>query len=112
MAECGVADVKRLQNIFRDIENNSQFECGKVCSFVTPNPEAPVYPNGHKEYAPYTLAIIEFSNGKKLMAQLTDVAVDEPVIGMKVERVTRKLSETNDGVIVYGVKYRPVLEEN
>lgn len=110
MPERGVANVKRLQNIFRGIENNPDFNNGKIHCFVTPNPDAPVYPDGFEKHAPYTLALVEFPNGRMLMAQLTDIEVGEAFIGMELERVTRKLSETNDGIIVYGIKFRPALD--
>jgi len=44
-------------------------------------------------------------------AQLADVDTGEAYIGMPVEMVTRKLREDGeDGAIVYGYKFRPVLQ--
>jgi len=45
-------------------------------------------------------------------AQLTDVDFSDVVIGMPVEMVTRKLrTDGEEGMIVYGYKFRPVLTE-
>jgi hypothetical protein len=42
---------------------------------------------------------------------LTDLDSDEAYIGMPVEMVTRKLREEGEeGMIVYGYKFRPPLE--
>jgi len=45
-----------------------------------------------------------------LTAQLTDLT-GEPEIGMRVEMVTRRLRTDGDaGMIVYGYKFRPLLQ--
>ncbi|MFH1929248.1 MAG: Zn-ribbon domain-containing OB-fold protein [Chloroflexota bacterium] len=80
---------------------------GEVYSYST------VYqpPAGYEESAPYTMALIKLEEGPIVTAQLTDMDNDEVRIGMPVEMVTRKLSEDGeDGLIVYGYKFRPVLE--
>ncbi len=47
-----------------------------------------------------------------ITAQMTDVAPDDVRIGMPVEMVTRKLSqEGNEGQILYGYKFRPLLRQ-
>jgi uncharacterized OB-fold protein len=68
-------------------------------------------PEDYTLQVPYVLALIELDEGPKLTAQLTDLG-DEPVeIGMRVEMVTRKLRTDGErGMIVYGYKFRPVLE--
>jgi len=78
---------------------------GTVYSYTTVyNP-----PAGFEGTAPYVIAIIELDEGVRLTAQLTDLD-DEPEIGMPVEMVTRKLrSEGEDGIIIYGYKFRPLL---
>lgn len=81
---------------------------GEVYSFST------VYepPSGFTAFAPYTVAMIRLAEGPMVMAQLTDVNPDAVFIGMPVEMVTRKLSEDgDDGLIVYGYKFRPPLPE-
>ncbi len=68
-------------------------------------------PEGFEEQAPYTLALVRLDEGPTVLAQLTDL--DGPVtIGMPVEMVTRKLrTDGKRGIIVYGYKFRPVLEQ-
>ena len=79
---------------------------GEVYSFST------VYnaPAGYEEYAPYTVALVKLEEGPVLTAQLTDLGDQEPEIGMPVEMVTRQLrTEGDQGMIVYGYKFRPAL---
>lgn len=68
-------------------------------------------PEGYREFAPYTVALIKLEEGPLVTAQLTDVDAKEVEIGMPVEMVTRKVREYGeDGVIAYGYKFRPALE--
>ena len=68
-------------------------------------------PEGYEENAPYAVALIRLEEGPLVTAQLTDVSPDEVEIGLPVEMVTRKIREFGeDGIIVYGYKFRPVLE--
>jgi len=65
-------------------------------------------PEGFEEFVPYTVALVELEEGPMITAQLTDVEVDEVEIGMPVEMVTRRMQEDGeDGLIVYGYKFRP-----
>jgi hypothetical protein len=67
-------------------------------------------PAGFGDYAPYTMALVKLSEGPMVTAQLTDVEPSEVFVGMPVEMVTRKLSQEGDeGQILYGYKFRPVL---
>lgn len=67
-------------------------------------------PAGYTEYQPYTMALIKLEEGPLLTAQLTDVDEADVRIGMPVEMVTRKLKEEGEnGMVVYGYKFRPVL---
>lgn len=80
---------------------------GKVYSYST------VYhaPDGFEDYVPYTVALVELDEGPLVTAQLTDVDKEAVQIGMPVQMVTRKLSENGeDGAILYGYKFRPLLE--
>ena len=80
---------------------------GTVYSYTT------VYdpPAGFEAYAPYPVALVRLDDGPMITAQLTDVAPSEVSIGMPVEMVTRKLNEQDEeGVIVYGYKFRPQLQ--
>ncbi len=79
---------------------------GEVYSFST------IYqpPEGFEEFAPYTVALVKLEEGPLVTAQLTDVDPSEVHIGMPVEMVTRKLREEGeDGQIIYGYKFRPLL---
>jgi len=67
-------------------------------------------PIDYQVQVPYMLALVKLDEGSIITAQLTDV--DDPVhIGDRVEMVTRKLmSEGEDGAIVYGYKFRKLLD--
>ena len=80
---------------------------GQVYSYST------VYeaPAGYTEYQPYTVALVKLDEGPLVTAQLTDVDNDDVSIGMPVEMVTRKIKEEGEnGLIVYGYKFRKRLE--
>ena len=81
---------------------------GEVFSYTT------IYeaPTGFDESAPYTVALVKLEEGPLVTAQLTDLGSQQVEIGMQVEMVTRRLRQDGDerGMIVYGYKFRPVLE--
>ena len=81
---------------------------GEVYSFTT------VYdaPAGFEEFAPYTVALVRLEEGPLITAQLTDLEDHKVEIGTPVEMVTRKLRSDGDerGLLVYGYKFRPVLQ--
>lgn len=81
---------------------------GEVYSFTT------VYdaPAGFEEYAPYTVALVKLEEGPMVTAQLTDLEENKVEIGTPVEMVTRRLRSDGDerGLLVYGYKFRPVLQ--
>jgi uncharacterized OB-fold protein len=79
---------------------------GAIYSFTT------MYnvPRGYEDQGPYTVALIRLDDGPMVTAQLTDVEPEDVSIGQRVEMVTRKLREDGDeGQIIYGFKFRPVL---
>ena len=81
---------------------------GEVFSYTT------VYdaPEGYEGNAPYTVALIKLEEGPLVTAQLTDVDNGKVEIGTPVEMVTRKLREDGErGMLVYGYKFRPVLNQ-
>jgi uncharacterized OB-fold protein len=81
--------------------------CGEVYSFST------MYnvPHGFEDQKPYTIALVRLDDGPMVTAQLTDVDESDLRIGLRVEMVTRKLREDGpEGQIIYGYKFRPVLE--
>lgn len=66
-------------------------------------------PAGFEENAPYILALVKLDEGPLVTAQITDVD-GVLTIGDRVEMVTRKLTtEGSKGMIVYGYKFRKVL---
>jgi uncharacterized OB-fold protein len=81
---------------------------GEVYSYTT------VYdpPAGFEESAPYTVALVRLEEGPLVTAQLTDMEPGQVQIGAPVEMVTRRLRSADEdrGLIVYGYKFRPVLE--
>ncbi|MDZ7587501.1 MAG: OB-fold domain-containing protein [Patescibacteria group bacterium] len=68
------------------------------------------------DLAPYYVALVDLDEGPRVTAMLSDLDTDLPIderikIGQKVEMVTRKLRQDGDrGMIVYGYKFRPILE--
>lgn len=67
-------------------------------------------PEGFEEYQPYTIALVRLDDGPLVTAQLTDFD-GPPEIGQRVEMVTRRLRTDGEaGIIVYGYKFRPLLE--
>ncbi|MFC2064189.1 Zn-ribbon domain-containing OB-fold protein [Chloroflexota bacterium] len=69
-------------------------------------------PAGYDETTPYTIALVKLAEGPMVTAQLTDLDNEPVEIGMPVEMVTRRLRSDGDerGVLVYGYKFRPVLQ--
>ena len=93
---------------FRDLDLISGR--GEVYSHTT------VYdaPAGHKENAPYTVALIKLEEGPLITSQLTDLGDKDVEIGTPVEMVTRRLRQDGDerSMLIYGYKFRPVLESS
>jgi uncharacterized OB-fold protein len=64
----------------------------------------------HDETAPYLVGLLEFEDGTRIVAQLTDVDYEELRPGMEMEAVVRKIAQEGEsGIIVYGFKFRPVI---
>ena len=81
---------------------------GELYSFTT------LYhaPAAFASQLPYTVGLVRLAEGPLITAQITDVDPDELYIGMPLEMVTRKLSSHGEeGLIVYGYKFRPPLED-
>jgi uncharacterized OB-fold protein len=69
-------------------------------------------PSGYEGLVPYPAALVRLDEGPLVAAQLTDVDIEEVYVGMPVEMVTRRLREYGeDGLIVYGYKFRPRLKD-
>ena len=70
-------------------------------------------PLGYERGLPYSVGIVKLDEGPMVEAQLTDANPDELKIGQRMEKVTRKLREQGEeGLIVYGYKFRPVATGN
>jgi uncharacterized OB-fold protein len=62
-----------------------------------------------KKYAPYPVVLVELENKEKIYGQLVDCDEKDLKIGDTVISVLRKVrAATNDGVIAYGIKFRPL----
>jgi uncharacterized OB-fold protein len=67
-------------------------------------------PKGYDAVVPYVVGIVELENGVRVVAQITDVDVNEVKEGMEVELTIRKLPEQLEGgMICYTYKFRPVI---
>lgn len=66
-------------------------------------------PAGFNLEAPYAVAIVELDNGLRYTAQLVDYNESELKTGQKVVAVLRRTREMGpEGVISYGVKFKPL----
>ena len=76
---------------------------GKIYTYST------VYfpPLGLEKHVPYTVAIVKLDEGPKMTAQI--IEFDNIEIGTRVESCIRKIYVDGDnGIIHYGIKFRPV----
>jgi hypothetical protein len=66
---------------------------------------------GFEHLTPYPVALVRLDEGPLVTAQLTDCDEADLAIGQPVEMVTRQLMDSGeDGLLVYGYKFRPLLE--
>ena len=66
-------------------------------------------PKAFESEAPYLIAMVELKEKIKIIAQLTDIEINDVRIGMCVEATIRKLyTEGEKGNIQYGIKFKPV----
>lgn len=62
-----------------------------------------------KDVAPYPVAIVELADGQKAVGQIVDYKKEDLKSGRKVIGILRKVRKpTDDGVIAYGLKFKPV----
>ena len=73
-------------------------------------------PTDFVRFVPYSVALIQTSEGPLTSRQVTDIGDEEVDIGTPVEPVVRilKFDRGHDGypekgIVVYGIKYRPLL---
>jgi len=65
-------------------------------------------PSQWADLAPYALAVVELTDGTRLMAQMADCDVDKVKIGMEVRMEFRRIqTEGHENVLSYGHKAVP-----
>jgi len=79
-------------------------ETGKVMTFTVVR----VAPAQWGDMSPYAVAVVDLTDGTRLMGQMTDVNVEEVKIGMEVRIEFRRVqTEGSHGVLSYGYKFVP-----
>ena len=88
-----------------NVEPVSLPRIGRLLSYtVSYNP-----PEGYKLQTPLIIGLINLGE-TRIIAQLTDVSLEEISEGIEVEAVVRKIREDRTaGLIHYGYKFRPVI---
>jgi hypothetical protein len=62
-----------------------------------------------KKYAPYPVVLVELESKEKIYGQLVDYEKEDLKTGSYVISILRKVrASTEDGVIAYGVKFKPL----
>ncbi len=63
---------------------------------------------GFEKQVPYIMAVIKSEEGPSFTSQIVNCRPEDMRIGMKVEKVFRKIQEDGDaGLIHYGFKFQP-----
>jgi uncharacterized OB-fold protein len=79
-------------------------DTGKIVTYTVIR----VAPSQWGDESPYALAIIDLTDGTRIMAQMTDCDVNEVKIGMEVRMEFRRIqTEGSAGVLSYGHKAVP-----
>ncbi len=66
---------------------------------------------GFEKQVPYIMAVIKSEEGPSFTSQIVNCKPDDMKIGLKVEKVFRKIQEDGDaGLIHYGFKFQPTKE--
>jgi hypothetical protein len=85
----------------KDFENIRLQERGKIVTFTTIR----VAPNQFANEVPYTVAIVELSDGVRVTTQIVDCKPEDVEIGKSVKFVFRRIQEEGKaGIICYGYK--------
>ncbi|MEM0173522.1 MAG: Zn-ribbon domain-containing OB-fold protein [Sulfolobaceae archaeon] len=67
--------------------------------------------DGYEKVMPQYIGLIEFENGLRIIAPLTDVEGEEIKEGAKVRATLRRLrTDSSTGIIIYGIKFK--IDEN
>jgi len=79
-------------------------ETGKVVTYTVIR----VAPAMWSDLSPYAIAVVELTDGTRVMGQMTDVDVETVKIGMEVRIEFRRVqTEGSHGVLSYGYKFVP-----
>ncbi len=92
----------------RELETIELPRRGKLLSYSV------VYsvPGDHRLHTPLILGLVDLGQ-TKVIAELTDVLPEELGSVSEVEAVVRKIDEQGEnGVIKYGIKFRPAMKES
>jgi uncharacterized OB-fold protein len=57
--------------------------------------------------APYQLAVIDVADGKRVLGRIADADAADLAVGRNVVAVIRRDGTTAEGLVAYGIKYRP-----
>ena len=69
-------------------------------------------PEKYRQQVPYIIGIVELTDGTRVTAQITDIDIENIDVGIPVEFTFRKYYEEGDeGIIMYGYKFRPKLKQ-
>jgi len=111
---CGAINLPRGANCLKcgrplEFESVKLSGNGKIYSFTTVSRggSPPEFSTQQKFVGSYPVAVLELDEGPKIVAQMTDCKADELKIGLPVQPVFRRIYE-DDGLIRYGIKFRPV----
>jgi len=81
---------------------------GKIYCFTTISRggSPPEFTSQQNLVGSYQIAVVELNEGPKVVAQMADCKPEELKIGLPVEVTFRRIYE-DDGIIRYGIKFRP-----
>lgn len=96
--KCGRADFEPLK-----LSGRGRIYCYTMISRGGSPPEFSMQQN---LVGSYHVAVIELEEGPKIVAQMADCKPEELKIGLPVEATFRRIYE-DDGIIRYGMKFRP-----
>ncbi len=78
---------------------------GKIISFTVIR----TGPSGFESQIPYPIIVVQLPNSQRMVGQLVDWNESDLCIGCPVEAILRRVREPHkEGVIAYGIKFRPV----
>ncbi len=78
---------------------------GKIISFT----KIHVPPAGFESQAPFVVTLVRLQTGMRYTAQLVDWSEKQLLIGQRVKAILRRTREAGEeGVIPYGIKFKPI----